>query len=161
MSSYSVPLTWIVQGRAVLELLWASACACSLSWRRPPIAVTKSMVQMCESPHCTLARFSVPIGRARPITSGLPVTRPESVWNAHNTAARLQALRGGWAGANLRSRDRLAVHRKLLRAGWAQLSKVGLHHIDHLIGRVRLLRIRSPLWVKHVMPDVAFQEFSH
>jgi hypothetical protein len=28
MSSYSVPLTWIVQGRAVLELLWASACAC-------------------------------------------------------------------------------------------------------------------------------------
>jgi hypothetical protein len=107
------------------------------------------------------ARFSAPIRRARPITSVLPVTRPESVWNAHNTAARLQALRGGWAGANLRSRDRLAVHRKLLRAGWAQLSKVGLHHIDHLIGRVRLLRIRSPLWVKHVMPDVAFQEFSH
>jgi hypothetical protein len=77
-------------------------------------------------------------------------------------AAGIRRVKGARrAGANLRSRDRLAVHRKLLRAGWAQLSKVGLHHIDHLIGRVRLLRIRSPLWVKHVMPDVAFQEFSH
>jgi hypothetical protein len=55
----------------------------------------------------------------------------------------------------------LAVHRKQLRTGWAQLSKVGLHHVDHLIGRERLLRVRFSLWVKHMVPDVAFQEFGH
>jgi hypothetical protein len=42
----------------------------------------------------------------------------------------------------------------------ALLFEVGLHHVDHFIGRKCLLRIRFSLWVKHV-PDVAFQEFSH
>ena len=55
----------------------------------------------------------------------------------------------------------LAVHRKQPRTGGAQLSKVGLHHIDHLIGRKCLLRIRFSLRVKHMVPDVAFEELSH
>lgn len=41
------------------------------------------------------------------------------------------------------------------------LSEVGLYHVDHLIGCERLLRIRSSLRVKHMVPDVAFQEFGH
>jgi len=45
--------------------------------------------------------------------------------------------------------------------GGRGLSEVGFHHVDHLIGGVRLLRIRFPLRVKHMMPDVAFQELSH
>jgi hypothetical protein len=48
-----------------------------------------------------------------------------------------------------------------IASGWIQLSKVRLHHVDHLVGRVCLLRIRSPLWVKHMVPDVALQELSH
>ena len=44
---------------------------------------------------------------------------------------------------------------------WTRLSEVGFHHVDHLISRVRLLRIRFPLRVKHMVPDVAFQELSH
>jgi len=42
-----------------------------------------------------------------------------------------------------------------------ELSEVGFHHVDHLIGGVRLLRIRFSLWVKHMVPDVTFQQFSH
>jgi len=45
--------------------------------------------------------------------------------------------------------------------GWTRLSEVGFYHVDHLIGRVRLLRIRSPLRVKHMVPNVPFQEFRH
>jgi hypothetical protein len=41
------------------------------------------------------------------------------------------------------------------------LSEVGFHHVDHLIGCERLLRIRFSLRVKHMVPDVAFQELSH
>ena len=53
------------------------------------------------------------------------------------------------------------VRPKQPRTGGGQLSKVGLHHIDHLIGRVGLLRIWFSLRVKHMVPDVAFQEFRH
>ena len=45
--------------------------------------------------------------------------------------------------------------------GTVPLSEVGFHHVDHLIGRVRLLRIWFSLRVKHMVPDVAFQELSH
>ena len=45
--------------------------------------------------------------------------------------------------------------------GRVLLSEVGLHHVDNLIGRVRLLRIRFSLRVKHMVSDVAFQELSH
>ena len=41
------------------------------------------------------------------------------------------------------------------------LSEVGLYHVDYLVGRKRLLRIRFSLRVKHMVPDVAFQELSH
>src|SRR4029077_4717821 len=63
--------------------------------------------------------------------------------------------------ANLSSRDRRGRSWKHLLTGWAQLSEVGLHHIDNLIGRECLLRIWSSLRVKHMVPDVAFQEFRH
>ena len=45
--------------------------------------------------------------------------------------------------------------------GRARLSEVGFHHVDYLIGRVRLLRIRFSLRVKYMVPDVAFQKFGH
>src|SRR5579864_3755259 len=45
--------------------------------------------------------------------------------------------------------------------GRVTLSEIGFHHVDHLIGRVCLLRVWFPLWVKHMVPDVAFQEFRH
>ena len=45
--------------------------------------------------------------------------------------------------------------------GRVLLSEVGFDHIDDLIGRVRLLRIRFSLRVKYMVPDVAFQELSH
>jgi hypothetical protein len=41
------------------------------------------------------------------------------------------------------------------------LSEVGFNHVDHLIGREDLLRIRLSLGVKDVVPDVAFKEFGH
>ncbi len=43
----------------------------------------------------------------------------------------------------------------------ALLSEVGLYHVDYLVGRKRLLRIRFSLRVKHMVPDVSFQELSH
>src|SRR5271169_548452 len=95
----------------------------------------------------------------RPRTSCLPVNRPESARNAHNPAA--SAKRSVSVSANLSSRDRRGRSWKQPRTGWAQLSKVGLHHIDNLIGRERLLRIRCSPRVKHMVPDMAFQELSH
>jgi hypothetical protein len=74
---------------------------------------------------------------------------------------RMQTLGDALVSANLSSRNRRGRTWKHLLTGWAQLSEVGLHHIDNLISRERLLRIRSSLWVKHMMPDVAFQELSH
>src|ERR1700686_5739010 len=44
---------------------------------------------------------------------------------------------------------------------WTRLSQVGFHHVHPLLSRVRLLRIRFPLGVKHMVSDVAFQELSH
>jgi hypothetical protein len=41
------------------------------------------------------------------------------------------------------------------------LSEVGFHHVDHLIGRECLLRIRFSLWVKYMVSNVAFKEFGH
>ena len=41
------------------------------------------------------------------------------------------------------------------------LFEVCFHHVDHLVGSVRLLRIRFSLWVKHMVPDMAFEKLSH
>ena len=45
---------------------------------------------------------------------------------------------------------------KVYSVGRAKLPEIGLHHIDNFVGRKSLLRIRSSLWVKHMMPDVTF-----
>jgi hypothetical protein len=60
----------------------------------------------------------------------------------------------------LNSRDRRG-HSLEGRAQGGLLSEVGFHHVDHLIGRKSLFRIRPSLRVKDVVPDVAFQELSH
>jgi hypothetical protein len=74
-------------------------------------------------------------------------------------AARVKRL--PLVSANLSSGDRRGHYSEARAQGRVLLSEVGFHHIDNLIGRVRLLRIRFPLRVKHMVPDVAFQELSH
>jgi hypothetical protein len=50
---------------------------------------------------------------------------------------------------------------KVYSVGRAELPEICLHHIDNFIGRECLLRIWFSLRVKHMMSDVAFEEFSH
>jgi hypothetical protein len=42
-----------------------------------------------------------------------------------------------------------------------RLSKVSSHRVDHFISRQHLLRIRLSFRIKHMVPDMTLQEFSH